>query len=43
MTGYIIMAIGTALAATGIIMAIITAMTAPSAKRKIEKRMKEKY
>lgn len=37
------MAIGTALAVIGIIIAAITAVTAPSAKRKIEKRMKEKY
>lgn len=43
MTGYIVMAIGTALAATGIIVAVITAATAPFAKRKMEKRMKEKY
>ena len=43
MTGYIIMAIGTALGATGFIMAVITAVTAPFAQRKIYKRMKEKY
>lgn len=43
MAGYIVMGIGIALVAAGLIVAAITAVSAPSAKRKIEKRMKEKY
>lgn len=43
MTGYIVMGIGTVLVVTGLITAVITAVTGPSAKKKIEKRMKEKY
>lgn len=43
MTGYIVMGVGIVLVAAGLIIGAITAVTAPSAKRKIEKRMKEKY